>query len=121
MVLAGLVARGYKNAPKSLNTIRKMALDYYEQIKKQVIKEIIDQISRGSKFSLTLNEWTSFGNCRYTNVNVYELKSYWNLGLIRILWSLPVKKCVSLLKEKLHNFKINVEDDLIGITTDRAL
>ena len=54
---AGLVA-GYKNVPKSRNTIRKMGLDYYEHIKKQVIKEIIDQISRGSKFSLTFVEWT---------------------------------------------------------------
>ena len=69
-IRAGLVAQGYKNVPKSRNTIRKMALDYYEQIKKQVIKEIIDQIGRGSKFFLTLDEWTSFGNCRYMNVNV---------------------------------------------------
>ena len=68
-IRARLVVRGYKNIPKSRNTIRKMVLDYYEQIKKQVIKEIIDQISRGSKFSLTLDEWTSFGNCRYMNVH----------------------------------------------------
>ena len=72
----GLVAQGYKNVSKSCNTIRKMVLDYYEQIKKQVIKDIIDQISRGSKFSLTLDEWTSFGNWRYMNVNIHELKSY---------------------------------------------
>ena len=55
-IRAGLVAQRYKNVPKLRNAIRKMVLDYYEQIKKQVIKEIIDQISRGSKFSLTLCE-----------------------------------------------------------------
>ena len=49
-----------------------MVLGYYQQIKKQVIKEIIDQISRGSKFSLRFDDWTSFGNCRYMNVNVHE-------------------------------------------------
>ena len=75
-IRAGLVARGYKNIPKSRHTIRKIVIDYFEQIKKQVIKEITDQISRGSKFSLTLDEWTSFGNCRYMNVNVHKLKSY---------------------------------------------
>ena len=52
------------------------------------------------------------------NVNIHELKSYWNLGLIRILGSMPAEKCVSLLKERLHNFKINLADDIIGITTD---
>lgn len=119
-IRAGLVARGFKNVPKSRNTIRKMVLDYYEQVKKLVIKEIIDQISRGFKFSLTLDEWTSFGNCRYMNVNVHELKSYWNLGLIRILGSMPAEKCVSLLNERLNNFKIKLEDDIIGITTDGA-
>ena len=50
-IRAGLVARGYKSVPKSHNTIKKMVLDYYELIKKQVKKEIINQISRGSKFS----------------------------------------------------------------------
>ena len=54
------------------------------------------------------------------NVNVHKLKSYWNLGLIRILESMPAEKCVSLLKERLHNFKINLEDDIIGITTGGA-
>ena len=87
-----------------------MVLDYNEQIKKQIINEIIDQISRGSKFSLTLNEWTSFGNCRYMNVNVHELKSYWNLGLIHILGSMPAEKCILLLKERPHNFKINLSE-----------
>ena len=33
---------------------------------------------------------------------------------------MPVEKCISLLKERLHNFKINLEDDIISIMTDGA-
>ena len=33
---------------------------------------------------------------------------------------MPVEKCISLLKERLHNFIINLECDIIGITTDGA-
>ena len=33
---------------------------------------------------------------------------------------MPVEKCISLLKERLHNFKIKLEDDTIDITTDGA-
>ena len=33
---------------------------------------------------------------------------------------MPVEKCISLLKERFHNFIINLEDDIIGIKTDGA-
>ena len=39
----------------------------------------------GSRFSLTLDEWTSLGIKRYININVHTKNYFFCLGLVKII------------------------------------
>lgn len=54
------------------------------------------------------------------NINVHDGSAFWNLGLIRVLGSCPATKCIELLKMKLDEFGLNMDADIVAITTDGA-
>lgn len=59
-------------------------------------------------------------NQRYLNVNVHHIGTHFSLGLIRIHGSCTAEHCISLIKERLNNFDLDLETHIIGMTTDRA-
>lgn len=71
-----------------------------------------------SKFSLTFDEWTSKKNKRYMNINLHFKNEHRNLGLIRINTSASAENLVRLISERLNLFNLNLENDIISITTD---
>ena len=114
-----LSARGFQ-LPKSKTHVMKLVHVYYELVKLETIKKINMYTKENSLLSLTLDEWTSFKNRRYLNVNVhYSDGSYDNLGLIRIYGSCSAEVLKDLLQKKLSIFKINLSD-VVAITTDGA-
>lgn len=74
----------------------------------------------GTKFSVTLDEWTSAANRRYMNVNLHHSTGFWNLGLKRVKGSFSAELCLSLLKSKLDDFDVNFDRDVFGLVTDGA-
>lgn len=54
------------------------------------------------------------------NVNVHSQPTTWNLGLIRAVGSCPADKCISLLLDKLAQFDLDLEKDIVVFTTDGA-
>lgn len=105
--------------PKSPNTIKKIVLEYGQQIFTGVVEEISQRKIRGDSFSISCDEWTSVRNRRYLNVNLHASDTFWNLGLVRIHGSLPAEKCVELLKQKLIEFSLSF-NNIISIITDGA-
>ena len=97
-----------------------MVLKYSEKIHKLVETELAARIKRGEMFALTFDEWTSVKNRRYMNVNIHAHEKFWNLGLCRIYGSMPGETCVQLLREKLSDFNIKKEKNIVSITTDGA-
>ena len=76
---------------------------------------------KGTAFSLSFDEWTSVRNRRYMVVNVHEFGGhFWCLGLIRVSGSMPAEKCVDLLKERLLQFGLSLDKDIVGMCTDGA-
>lgn len=114
---------GY-DLPQSPNAIKNMVMAKCGQLKNDLKKEINELISKGHKFSITLDEWTSAKNRRYMNVNIHspELKSkpFRNLGLSRIKCRGTSENCYIILKEKLIQFGLSLEDDIVCIVTDGA-
>ena len=53
------------------------------------------------------------------NVNVHTENKFWNLGLCRIIGSMPAEKCVQILQDKLAGFGLSFNDN-VSITTDGA-
>lgn len=65
-----LIARGFKNIPKSVNTIR-ILINCCNNICNSLKKELK---LNGTKFSLTFDEWTSVRNRRYLNIFIQKRK-----------------------------------------------
>ena len=104
--------------PKSENAVMKL-IHKYHQAKKDDLTRIFQESDK--KFSLTLDEWTSTKNRRYMNINLHdsEGKTY-NLGLVRILGSCTSEKILNMVNERLLNFGLNLEDHIVGATSDGA-
>ena len=114
-----MMARGF-DLPKSANSIRKLVVDYSTEIQAAAIREIKELKKKGHRSSLTFDEWTSTRNRRYLNINVHFSSRVWSLGLVRVHGSLPAEKCVELIEEKLENFDLCLDKDVVSITTDGA-
>ena len=81
-----LIAKGFKEIPKSSKTIKKHVMEYAYKVKQEIVKQISQQQVDNKAFS----EWTSIKNCRYMNINVHICDNrFWNLGLCRINGSMP--------------------------------
>lgn len=108
-----------KNIPTSHNTVRTLVLDYGDQIRAQVKKELARIRKDNGKFSVTMDEWTSNKSKRFMNVNVHSEDNFWNLGLHRILGSMPAEKAKKIFENCLSSFELSL-DDLVGVTSDGA-
>lgn len=116
----GLLAQSFTNIPKTPKSIRKMVVNFAKEVRQtEMMIDFRTRISRGERFSLTVDEWTSVRNRRYININVHFTdKKFWNLGLIRGCGSLTAEKCVELIKNKLQENGLSLSNNIVVITTD---
>lgn len=122
---AGLTATGFKSLPTTVNTVRKLVVDYSNKIKHSIITEIAHkknpEFGVGERYSLSFDEWTSLRNRRYLNINLHAQNcQFWNLGLVRVKGSMPADKSIWLLEQKLAVYGLNLRKDIVGIMTDGA-
>lgn len=123
--LKKLFSKSVHKLPSSLNSIKKMIIQAYEELKTAMIIEIQELKSDGVKFAVTLDEWTSNRNQRYLNINIFSPHfrgdaPYKNLGLIRISCKGTAEHCLNILKKKLNCFDISLDKDIICLTSDGA-
>ena len=85
-----------------------------------IITKQISVIKLNKKFSLTFDEWTSVRNRRYLNIILPSTNTSWNLGLSRVMESVPAEKCVELIENKLNSYNLSLKSDIVCITTDGA-
>lgn len=112
-----LNSRGF-HLPTDANTVMNLVHEFYNTAKKQLSEEI--HKLKETKFSATLDEWTSLRNRRYLNVNVHSTNGiFFNLGLIRITQSCPAETIEELMLNKLEEFGLTFAD-IVAATTDGA-
>lgn len=114
-----LFTAGYKDLPKSPNSIKKIVLQYGNEIYANVLNEILKSQRENQYFSITCDEWTSIKNRRYLNINVHNSKMFWNVGLCRIHETFYAEKCAELLENKLKELNIPIQQ-ITSIITDGA-
>ena len=68
---------------------------------------------------VTLDEYTSTRSRRYMNVNLHCDSHPVNLVLIRIKGSIPAERVENLLKGRMHEFGLKMQD-IVAATTDGA-
>ena len=111
------VAKNY-NLPKSENSTMRLILDYYEEKKVEIINKIK---SSPSKFSITLDEWSSLANRKYLNINIHNNDdNYINLGLVRVEGACSAEKTYEKVKDRLLVFGIIFSSGIVGSTSDGA-
>ena len=79
------------------------------------------EIKKGAgKFcSVTLDKYTSTRSRRYMSLNLHCDSDLVNLGMVRIKGSMPAERVENLMKKRLHEFGLKMED-IIAATTDGA-
>ena len=118
-----LIVKVYRDRDilKSKSSIRKIFIEYGENICKQVINNISQHKLHGETFSLTFDEWTSVKNRYYMNINVHAKDNeFWNLGLCRVYGSMPADRYITLHRNKINEFGISF-NNIVSITTGGAL
>ena len=105
--------------PQSATTIREVVLSYAAVVKERLRDELKVLKEQGKSFSLTMDEWTSYRNRRFANVNIHWDDQFRSLGMLRCLGSMPAEKCEELLWNVLREYDLNAQD-IIAITTDGA-
>lgn len=113
-----LLSKGYSDLPKAASTVRNRVVNYSYKIRNEMKTELTALKNEGQRFSLSFDEWTSTSNKRYMNGNIHSDKKFWSLGLIRIDESLNAETCVRVLKERLSQFDISLDTDIVAIVTD---
>jgi hypothetical protein len=106
--------------PQSPTTISDKLKQHANKLKEEIKKELKELIQLGTRFTVTLDEWTSARNRRYINANLHSKEKHWNLGMARINGSLPAEATIKLLVSKLEEFGIDAERHIIAATSDGA-
>lgn len=87
--------------PKNQTGIMKLIMKYYDIAKKDTKERIQMLKEEGTKFSSTLDEWTSLKNVRYLNVNLHYncdgSTTSINLGLLSISGCCPAEKIIEMV------------------------
>lgn len=119
--LRSLMAHKGYNLPTTFAPIRQLIYSHADAIKNAMKSEITQLLSKGVRFTLSCDEWTSCRNRRYINLVLHYLKSKtFNLGLIRGLKSLDANNIVSEVILRLQEFNVNVANDVVALMSDGA-
>ncbi|XP_045128679.1 uncharacterized protein LOC123516756 [Portunus trituberculatus] len=118
-IKTSMLARGYK-LPQSPTLVMDLVHKQYNVAKERVIFDINKRRHVGVRFGLSLDEYTSLKNKRYMNINLHTSDTFWNLGMVRITGSLPAETAVEVVENKLADFQVNLERDVVACVTDGA-
>lgn len=74
------------------------------------------------KFSITIDEYTSVRRIRYFSINLHDAvgKNVTNLGLVRVLGSLPAELMAKMVDQHVSDFGLKFESDIVATTNDGA-
>ena len=105
-----LTALGH-SLPNSVNGIKAQVMKYADNLRQRVARCLLTSKSKNEKL-------TSLQNKRYININIHSKESFWNLGLVRIRGRFSAEKCFEVISMKLNEFGVDLESDIVAITTD---
>lgn len=104
--------------PNSATTVQKLVLKYFEE-KKTETKELIQKrLKLFEKFSITVDEWTDIASRRYLNVTLQLVAQKIVLGLVPIIESWTSEKTEELIFNRLAEYGVNFNTDIVASSHD---
>ena len=87
-----------------------------------VVNEKTQLTSKGERFNLTFDEWTSVNNRRYLNISVRTVGGIlWNVGLVHVYGNVSPKDYLELVEKAIGEYGLCLSKEVICITTDGEL
>jgi hypothetical protein len=111
----------FTDLPKSANNIKTLVSEHGQLVRSYVMTKLAERKTKGQKFSIIFDEWTSNRNPRYMIINVHEQgPMFWSLGLVGVSGSMPAERYIELLEKKLATFDLSLSEDIVATCTDGA-
>ena len=109
-----------KTPPRTGHAVSVIVKRYYKKIKCKTIEHFQKLINEGKRFSLTIDEYTASNNIRFMNINVHYKEEHWSLGLVEIRGSCNTANVIAMVKKRLSEFKLDLDQHIVACTTDGA-
>ena len=119
-ILAGILARKLEgDLPNSRSGIRGLIFKFADDLR-EFSKQRIQQLKKdGEKFCVIFDECTSLHRKRYMNLTLgISDSNLMNLGLTALHGSMTAKRILETVNSRLSEFDLNLENDIISISTD---
>ena len=81
---------------------------FCKSIKENFLKQFTNLILNGTRFAISIDEYTSTKSRRFTNINLHMKEKFWNLGMQRMIGSMLAERVVDLVSQKLIKFGIDL-------------
>ena len=116
----GWAAQGL-NIPTTRKAMKKMFLSFTDKVKTNFKQELAAKIRNRNRFSISLDEWTSIKNQRYVGLNLHlDDVTLQSLGMVRIKRPMTAECYVDLIKKRLEDFGLSLQEHIVGMVTDGA-
>lgn len=118
-IRSSLCKDGFK-MPKSHTDVSNMVNSYAAQQQSKLADAFEVMVKTGTRFSLTMDEYTSLQNRRFMNINLHSESEHWNLGVFRIEGSMTSDRIIELVNRQLGAYTLNLDEHTVCATTDGA-
>lgn len=116
--LRNLFAASGMELPNSATTIRTKVMKYCERARLMMRDKLKTCKQTGKKFTVSFDEWSSGSNKHYMNINLHHEERIWNLGLVRIRNSMTAETCLKVLEDRLAEYGLSLDEDIVCFVTD---
>ena len=118
IIKRGLAAQGYE--PFDSDTAVSIAVRRYAKgVKDDIMKYLHDKLRKGERFSVTLDEFTAKNIRRFSNFNIhFPREDPKCIGMMRIMGSFNAEAAAEQLEQKLRDYGLDINTDIVGNTTD---
>ena len=119
-----LIKRAFKadgnDIPVSRDRTKVLFMKQFEEVKTKIKNKIFEMKVFEVRFSISLNESTSSLNRRYLNLNLHFKDGVQSLNMIKIKGSMATEKAIDLVRTRLAEYEVSLEEDAVATITDGA-
>ena len=113
-------AKGFR-FPLAETSIMNLIHCEHKTIQEEIKGKIEAKLPSNTRFSITLDEYTSIRSQKYMNINIHYENEFISLGLIRMFGSCDAAKMLQLLEKHLADFEIiHIQAYIASIVSDGA-
>ena len=92
----------------------------FAEIQSEIDMKIHEIKETNNHFSISFDESTSTHNQRFINLNLHFPVGLQSLGLICVKGSMVTERAIELVQERLHEYALFLNDDIVSTITDGA-